>query len=281
MTAGTDQHRCLTQWAHHRTERTSSCRATTRPTATNKYSHSSSSSSSKVQTVSSASSNLYDCPLPVFGVSSFPLWFFKDVCMGKERWFNQSVMEALSQPVTSQTPPPLIPQVRKKYRWHLSHGWRVSDTTPFKALCYRTPYRRNCLKMCSVIPMFNQYCTPLFTMMTMFSHLPCVWLFGASVLSPSCVSWLHPRLIFPTHLSHISLVSTALFPDSPCLFKAPFWKSPISSDLSAVTGPSRHQLLWFPHQLCQCLFEATEGGNCIVVISRLYRSPDSLFKGID
>lgn len=198
--------------------------------------------------------------------------------MGKERWFTQSVMEDLSQPVTSQTPPPLILQVRQKFGRHLSHGWRVSDTTPFKALCYRTPYRRNCLKMCSVIPMFNQY-RPRFSLWWQCFHTSfvCGCLEPVFCLPP--VSWLHPRLIFPTHLSNISLVSTALFPDSPCLFKAPFWKSPVCSDWSAITGPSGHRSLWFPHQLCQCFFETTEGGDCIVVISRLYRSPDSLFKG--
>lgn len=47
LPTGTDQHRCSAQWAHRLTERTSSCRATTKPTATNKYSH-----SSKVQMLS-------------------------------------------------------------------------------------------------------------------------------------------------------------------------------------------------------------------------------------
>lgn len=41
LSTGTDQHRCSAQWACRLTEQTSSCRATTKRTAINKYSHSS------------------------------------------------------------------------------------------------------------------------------------------------------------------------------------------------------------------------------------------------
>uniref|UniRef100_A0A8C9XZY1 Zinc finger protein GLIS1-like n=1 Tax=Sander lucioperca TaxID=283035 RepID=A0A8C9XZY1_SANLU len=71
---GTDLHRCscpLTSapGAPHQTEGTSSCKVTTKPTTTNKYSHSS-----------------------------------KDVCTEKGRLFNQSAKKASNLPVTSQPP---------------------------------------------------------------------------------------------------------------------------------------------------------------------------------
>lgn len=52
---GTDRHRCSSQWARHQTERTSICRTTINPTASNKYSRSSKVLTLAIKHVSSSS----------------------------------------------------------------------------------------------------------------------------------------------------------------------------------------------------------------------------------
>ena len=92
----------------------------------------------------------------------------------------------------------------------------------------------------------------------------------------SCV---HPWQIFPTHLSHISLVSSALFPDTPCLFKASLLKKPYLLWLVSRHRPEQALITVISTSALSLFFETTEGGDCIVAVSQLYRSHDSLFKG--